>query len=108
MATLVPATEVAPLQFGWFVPGHDHCSKSEAVMDYRDLDVCGTSTAMRVDLYKTLTDYHDWGVESQIIRRDLLVPSKIAEAEIQIPIGREIGYIADVKSTQWLEAVGAV
>jgi hypothetical protein len=99
----MPATEVAPLQFGWFVPGNDHCSKSEAVMDYRDLDVCGTSTAMRVDLYKTLTDYHDWGGESQIIRRDLLVPSNIAEAEIQIPIGREIGYITDVKSTQWLK-----
>jgi four helix bundle protein len=31
-----------------------------------------------------------------------------AELETQILIGREIGYIAEAKSVQWLEAIGAV
>ena len=100
-------------------------------MDYKDLDVWKTSMALSVDIYKDFADCRDCGFKDQNTRSGLSVPSNIAEGlkrlsdketvqflsiargsaaelETQILIGREIGYIAEVTSTQWLEAIGAV
>jgi four helix bundle protein len=100
-------------------------------MDYKDLDVWKTSMALSVDIYKAFADCRDYGFKDQITRSGLSVPSNIPEGlkrlsdketvqflsiargsaaklETQILIGREIDSIADVTSTQWLEAIGAV